>query len=122
MCRAIVAAMIAVFIGRIHAGKLNCLGCHLALGRPAALSYLFYNVTVTVTGLEIHPAVNSARVLTQYPLDITHLFNERTPVHRAPETEAADAVAHRDLICSLFLVLRLHQLPDRQAAFGESLL
>src|SRR4030067_2142335 len=103
--------MIAVFMGRIPAGELNCPGCHLALGQPAALCYLFYDVAGTVTGLEIHPAVNSRRALTQDPLDVTHLLNELAPVHRAQETETADAVAHRNLICSLFLVLRLYQLP-----------
>src|SRR3989344_3612701 len=122
MCRAIVAALIAVFRGRALVGKLNRLARHPAFGQPAALRYLFHDMSVAVTGWEIHLAVNSARVLTQGPLDVTHRLHERTPVHRVQETEATDAVADGDLISGLYLVLRLHQLLDRQAGLGESLL
>src|SRR3972149_2259548 len=100
-------AIIAAIPGRALAGKLNRIARPLALGQPAAFGYLFHDVAVAVTGREIHPAVNSARVLTQGPLNVKHLLNKRTPVHRSEETEAADAVAHRNLISSLFLVLQL---------------
>src|SRR3989338_1719336 len=122
MCRAIVAALITVVMGSARAGKLNRLARYLALGELAALRYLFHDVAVEVTGWEIHLAINSSRVLTQCPLDVTHRLHERTPVHRVKEAEAANAVAHRDLISGLLLVLRLHQLLDRQSTLGESLL
>ena len=43
-------------------------------------------------------------------------------VHCAKEAEAAYTVAHRNLVGGLLLVLRLHQLFDRQAGLGQLLL
>ena len=79
-------------------------------------------MTVAVTGGKIHLAVDAAGILTQGLLDNAHRLDELAPVHRPQETEAADAVAHGDLIGGLLLVLRLHQLLDRQAGLGEPLL
>jgi hypothetical protein len=56
------------------------------------------------------------------PLDDAHGLDKLAPVHRAEHPQAADAVADRDLIGGLLLVLGLHQVLDRQARFGESLL
>ncbi len=95
---------------------------HLALGKPAVFRHLFHDMAVTVTGRKIHFVVNASGVLAQHLVDNAHRLDELSPVHRAQETKAADAVAHGYLIGSLLLILRLHQLPDRLAALGQPLL
>ena len=102
--------------------QLDRFARHLVLGQPAVLRSLLYNVAVTVTSKKIHPAVNTAGVLMKYPVNNAHLLDELAPVHCTQETEAADAVAHRDLVSGLLLVLRLHQLLNRLSVFGEALL
>ncbi|MDA8089340.1 MAG: hypothetical protein M0Z61_03825 [Nitrospiraceae bacterium] len=79
-------------------------------------------MTVTVTRGKIHFAVCATHVFTQGLFHYAHRLDELAPIHRAKETKAADAVAHRDLISCLLLVLRLNQTVDRQTALGESLL
>jgi len=85
-------------------------GGNLDFGQLAALRYLLNYVTVTVTCREVHFAVHTSGVFTQGLFDYAHRLDELPPVYRAEETEAADAVAHRDLISRLLLGLRLHQL------------
>ena len=118
MCRSIVAA----FPGRALVRQLDRFARHLAFGQPAALRYLLHDVTVAVTGGKIHLAVDAAGILTQGLLDNAHRLDELAPVHRPQKAEAADAVADGDLVGGLLLVLRLHQLLDRQAGLGEPLL
>ena len=81
MCRAIVAA----FLGRALARKLDRFGRHLALGKQAALRYLFHYVTVAITGGKIHLAVNATRILTQGLLDNAHRLDELAPVGSVEE-------------------------------------
>src|SRR5208283_1368533 len=80
------------------------------------------HVTVTVTSMKIHFAVCSAWVFTQSLFNNAHRLDELAPVHRSQEAEAADAVAHRNLISRLLLVLRLHHLLNRHTEHGEVLL
>ncbi len=77
---------------------------------------------VAVTGREVHTAIRVWRVLAQRLLDAAHGLDEYAPVHRAQRAQAPDRVADRNLVCRLLLGFRLHQLFDRQARFGESLL
>ncbi len=84
--------MFAVFMGRTLAGKLNCLGCHLALGQPAALCYLFYNVAVAVTCLESPGGGATGRLVAMGVLPgATILLVQRSPafVMRLGHTELA---------------------------------
>ncbi|MGO9371952.1 MAG: hypothetical protein ACLQBD_07600 [Syntrophobacteraceae bacterium] len=117
MCRAMVAAFPRGALMR----QLDRLTRHLALGVQTTLSSLFHDVAVAIAGSKIHLAVDVAGVLTQGLLDNAHRLDELAPVHRAQEPEAADAVAHRDLVRSLLLVLRAHQLLDGQAGLGQLL-
>ena len=95
---------------------------HLAFGQWAALRHPLRRMAVAITGSEIHPAIGASRILAQRLLDDAHGLDELAPVRRAQKPQAADAVADRDLIGGLLLVLRLDQLLDRQARFGQSLL
>ena len=106
---------------RTAPSRANWIACarHLAFGDAAALRNLLHHVAVAVTGGKIHLAIDVPRVLAQGLLDNAHRLDELAPVHRAQETEAADAVAHRNLIGGLLLVLRPHQLLDRQAGLGR---
>src|ERR1039458_4529863 len=118
MLRAIVAAL----PGRAFPHQLDRCARHLGLGSAAVLGDLLDCVPVTVTRREVHLAVESAWVLTKNLFDGAQGLDKLAPVHSAQDTEAADAVAHRDLIGSLLLVLRLHQLLDGPPGFGKSLL
>ena len=73
-------------------------------------------VPIAVAGREIHPAIYAAGIFAQRSFDQAHGLDKLAPVHRAQDTEAADAVAHRDLVRCLLLVLGLHQMVDRQTA------
>ncbi len=115
-------SIVAVILGCGLAGQLDRFAGHLAFGSPAALGDLLHYVTVAIPGGKIHLAVDSARILTQYLLDNAHRLDELAPVHRPQKSEAADAVADGNLIGGLLLVLRLHQLLNRQAGLGEPLL
>src|ERR1019366_5861099 len=118
MLRAIIAAL----PGRAFPRQLDRFARHLGLGSQAALGDLLHRVAVTVTRRESHLAVDSAPVLTKDVFDDAQGLDKLAPVHRVQEAEAADAVAYRDLISSLLLVLRLHQLLDRAPRFGKALL
>ena len=78
-------------------------------------------MAVSVTGGKIHFTVNVTRIFTQRFFNHAHRFDELAPVHRTQETETADAVAHGYLIGGLLLVLRPHELPDGEAALGQTL-
>ena len=105
----------AIFIGSALVRESYRFGGNLDFGQLAALRYLLNYVTVTVTCREVHFAVHTSGVFTQGLFDYAHRLDELPPVYRAEETEAADAVAHRDLISRLLLGLRLHQIVDRQS-------
>ena len=95
---------------------------HLAFGQRAALRHALRCMAVAIAGNEIHPAIDATRILAQRLLDDAHGLDELAPVRRAQDPQAADAVADGNLIGGLLLVLRLDQLLDRQARFGQSLL
>ena len=95
---------------------------HLAFRKAALLCYLLHYVTVSITGGEIHFAIDRGRVFPQGMLDGAHPFDEFSPVHGGEEPQAPDAVAHGKLVCRLLLVFRLDQLIDRQVRPGELLL
>ena len=101
---------------------MDRLARYLAFGVRAALGDLLHDMAVAVTGSKIHLAIDAVRVRAQVLLDRAQRLDEGSPVHRPQETEAADTVAHGDLIGGLLLVLRLHQLLDRPPTFGKSLL
>ena len=107
--------------GRALAGQQDRLARHDGFVQTASLRDLLDTVAVAVAGGEIHPAVRSPRVLAQYLVDGAHRLDECAPVHRSQEPKAADAVADGNLVGGLLLVLRPHQLLDRQAGLGKPL-
>jgi hypothetical protein len=117
MCRSIVRSV----PGRDLPGQQVRLARHIDFVPTAPLRDLLDNVAVAVAGGEIHTAVGSRRVLAQYLVDGAHHLDERAPVHRCQEPKAADAVADGNLVGGLLLVLRPHQLLDRQTELGKPL-
>ena len=107
--------------GRALAGKQDRLSRHIGFVQSALLRDLLDDMAVSVAGGEIHPPVGSPRVLAQRLVDGAHRLDECAPVHRSQEPEAADAVADGNLVGRLLLVLRPHQLLDRQAGLGKPL-
>src|ERR1019366_7933985 len=99
MLRAIVAALPV----RAFPHQLDRCARHLGLGSAAVFWGFFGCVAVTGTRPELHLAVESAWVLTKNLFDGAQGLDKLAPVHSAQDTEAADAVAHRDLIGSLLL-------------------
>src|ERR1700694_1584683 len=79
-------------------------------------------MAITASSRKLHRAINALRILAQYLLDNADVLDELAPVDRAQETEASNAVADGNLVRRLLLVLRLHQLFDRQMRFREPLL
>jgi hypothetical protein len=71
-------------------------------------------MAIAIAGGKIHPAIDAARILAQRLFDDAHGLDELAPVQRAEQPQTADAVADRDLIGSLLLVLPLDQVLDRQ--------
>ena len=119
---AIVVAVAARLAGGASVRELDRLPRHLAFGQVAPFRDLLDHVPVAIAGREVHPAVESARILPQFLLDDAHRFDELAPVHRTEKAKTADGVAHRDLGGGLLLGLGLHQLLDRKARFGQPLL
>ena len=114
-------AVVAAFLDGARMRQVDRLARHLALRVRAALGDFLHDVTVAIPSDMIHPAVDIAGILTQGPLDNAHRLDELTPVHGSEETEAADAVAHRDLVSGQLLGLHVHRLFDGQAGLGQSL-
>src|SRR5947209_6217964 len=79
-------------------------------------------VAIAIAGVKVHPGVDAGRLGAQRLLDAAQRLDELWPVHRPEQAEAADAVAHRDLVGRLLARFELHQLLDRLPALGESLL
>src|SRR6266550_4923480 len=115
-------SIIAPFAVCARLGQLDRLRSDLRFCQATLLGDALDRVTITVAGRKLHRAINVLRILTQYSLDDADAFDEITPVDRAQEAKTADAVADRDLVRRLLLVLRLHQLFDRQVRFREPLL
>src|SRR4030043_1273923 len=79
-------------------------------------------MTVAITGRKIHLAIDSTGILSQSLFNYAHSLYELAPVHRPKKSEAGDAVAYRNLVGSLLLVLRLPQLFNCQTTLGKLLL
>ena len=94
----------------------------VAFRELAFLRDLFNGVPVSIARGEIHRAVDAGRIFAQLEFDRAHGFDERAPVDRAEKTQAADAVADRDLAGGLALRFDLDQLLDGGAVLGQSLL
>jgi hypothetical protein len=92
--------------------KLDGAGSHRFLRESAGLRDFLHDVAVAVTAGEIHPGVRRARVGAQGLIDDAHGLDERAPVHRPEIAKTTDAVADGDLLGSLLLVARVHQLLD----------
>ena len=107
--------------GRSLAGQQDRLPRHIGFVQSALLRDLLDDMAVTVAGGEIHPAVGSTRVLSQRLVDGAHRLDECAPVHRSQEPKASDAVADGNLVGGHLLVLRPHQLLDRQVGLGKPL-
>ena len=82
----------------------------------------FDGVAVKIARRKIHFWINPGRVGAQDFFHRALLLDEIPPVHRVEKTQAADAVADRDLHRGLILAFALHQLPDRQPLLGEPFL
>ena len=81
----------------------------------------FDTVPIPVAGGEIHLQVSARGVLAQGGIHHAHALDELAPVHHSQETQAADAVAHRDLVRA-FEVLDLDHLFDGLVAVSQPLL
>ena len=77
---------------------------HFNFREVAFFCNLFYYMAIMVTGIEIHRYICFGRVIVQNLFNMAHGFNKFTPVESTQETKAANAVADRNLICSLLLV------------------
>ncbi len=77
---------------------------------------------VAVTRAKVHSRIDIRRVLAQLLIDDAHRLDEFPPVERSQHAQAADAVAHRDLVRSLVARFRLHQLLDRQVPLRQPML
>ena len=80
------------------------------------------NVTVSIACRKVHFAVRFTGIFAQDHFNSAPRFDEVPPVCRSKKSEAADAIAHGNLIGRLLLVFRLNQLFDRQARLCQSLL
>ena len=107
---------------RCGARQFDRLTSHLALLQSAIFCDRFDCMAVAVAGGKIHPAIDAFRIFPQSLLDNAQGLDKLAPIQRAKHPQAADAVADGDLNGGLLLVLRLHQLRDSQARFGEALL
>src|SRR5438552_9824414 len=115
-------SIVAPFAVCVRLGQLNGLRSDLGLCQATLLGDALDRVTITVAGRKLHRAINVLRIAAQYSLDDADAFDEIAPVDRAQEAKTSDAIADRDLVRCLLLVLRLHQLFDRQMRFREPLL
>ena len=115
-------ARVAVGHGDSCGRKRDCALGDFDLGEGAASGDLFNRVAVQVAGGEIHRREDAGRILAEHLVDTAHRLDEFTPVGRAQNAEAADAVADRDLVGGLPLALRVHEPLDGLALFGEALL
>ena len=114
-------SIVAPLAGRARARQLDRFCGYPRLGQPALLGDALSRVTVAVACRKLHRAINPARILAQYGFYHAHRLDELAPIDRAEKAETADTVADRNLVCSLLLVFRLHQLFDRQMRFRELL-
>ena len=107
---------------RVAAGlrQRDSLPRHIGFGEGTAFRHPFDRVPVAVAAGEVHRGVHG--ILAQRALDHAHRLDELAPVGRAQQAQAADAVAHRDLVGSLLLGFGLHQLLDGRTGFGKPLL
>ena len=108
--------------GQRGGGQIDCRRGHLGLGQRAGARQPLDRVAVGVAGREVHVDVDVDGVALQRLLDHRQRLDELAPIHGPQGAQAADAVAHRDLVGGLVLRLDLHQLLDRQAGFGQPLL
>ena len=103
------------------AGEVDREPGHLRFRPAASPGNRFHDVAVLVSRGEVHQGVGAGRVLPQRPLHAALRLDEVAPVGGPEVPQAADAVADRDLVGGLMLVLRLHQVLDRQAVLGQPL-
>ena len=95
---------------------------HFHFGGRRVLGDLLEHVPVAVAGGKVHPCVHAARILAQRSLGDAHRFDELPPVRHGKKTQAAYAVRDRYLVGGLMLTIRLYQLLQRLAGFGQTLL
>ncbi len=82
---------------------------------------LFDDVTIHIARREIDVRIDMSRILAEQALDDADRFDERLPVERIEQTQAADAVADGNLIRGLFALCALHELVAGEARFGQAL-
>ena len=92
-----------------------------AFGVRAPPGRHLHDVAVVVPRGEVHQRVHASRVLPEGPVDDASRLHEIAPVGGSEEPQAADAVADRNLVGRLLLVLRLHQLLDRERVLRQPL-
>ena len=81
----------------------------------------FGRMAIAVARREIHRPINAARIIKQHLLDDTMGFDKALPIHRPDDTQATNAVADRNLVGCLQLVLGLHHPGDALAGFSQML-
>ncbi len=116
--RAIVAAEVRDAV----AGELDGPGGNLVFQQRAAPGDFFHRMAVAVAGGKVHATVHVRRITAKGVLDPAHAFNELGPVGRREQPEAPNAVADRDLVSGLVLVLQLNELLDRALRLVQALL
>jgi hypothetical protein len=105
-----------------HFAEFDRLAGNLEFTEMTALGDGFNGVAIAIAGGEIHRRINSRRLSAEDLLDNAHLLHELAPVHRAEKPQAGDAVADRNLVGGLVLVLRLNELLDGQPLILQAML
>ncbi len=101
---------VARLIGRDHLAELDRLAGHFELRQLAALGDTLNGVAIAIARGKIHRGIDSCRFAAQDLFDDAHLLDEITPIHRAEKSQTGNAVADRNLVRGLVLVLCLNQL------------
>ncbi|EGF32457.1 hypothetical protein IMCC9480_2462 [Oxalobacteraceae bacterium IMCC9480] len=96
-------------------------GGDLLFGQRGAAGQLLDDVAIAVARGKVHRPISLMGILLQRFFDGAERLDKITPVHRTQKTQAADAIADRDLVARLLLRIDLHQVLDGFAALRQAL-
>ena len=108
-------------VGRGLASQTDRARGDLPLFQPEPPRRRLHDMAIAVPRGKVHQGVHAGRVVSKDLFDTASGLDKRPPVSGPEEPQAADAVADRHLVGGLLLVLRLHQVLDRQIVLGQSL-